>query len=172
MNKKAQIAGQVFIFILAAVLAAMLIFYGYRAINSFTKRTEDIVMTQFQTDIEIQIKTISSDYGSVRKLELSLPSKYRKLCLVNLDYNDVSNSCICDQNFCLPDNDDYNPIICDAWIDKTQNVFLVPSSELNLKVTQMEIEGGYLCAPVLSGKVTLRIEGGGDHTKVSLWTNN
>lgn len=161
-NKKAQIAGQIFIFVLAAFLAALILIYGYKAIGGFTKRTEQIALIRFETDLSNTIKTISSDFGSVKKLELNVPSKYQKVCLIDLNKSVPTQY----DPFCRS-----NPIICDAWTDKTQNVFLVPMAETTFPILILEIaDPGHICPPVRQGKITLRLEGLGDRTKVDEWT--
>ena len=90
-KKKAQVIGQVFIFIVALVLAAMILLYGYNAIfgkSGFIQRADQIALTRFQTEIESQIKETASDYGRIKKLELSVPSKHKTVCIVDIEYPD------------------------------------------------------------------------------------
>ena len=167
-KKKAQIAGQIFIFILAIFLASLILLYGYKAIfgkQGFIYKTEQISLIRFETEISNAIRTISSDYASVKKLELNVPSKFTEVCLIDTR-QPAENTGICTRN-----NPDFNPIICDAWTTQgnKQNVFLVPMAEIPITVSTLEIETGYICLPVKQGKITLRLEGLGDRTKVSEW---
>ena len=162
-SKKAQ-AQQIFIFIIAIVIASMIFLYGYKAIRDFTKRTEEISLVRFQTELQSAVRTISPDYGSIKKLELSVPSNYEKVCFVNSEYNDNAD-------ICTPTTEDYNPIICDAWQAGTQNVFLVPMANVPIKVSTLEItnEQGYLCQPVIHGKIVIRLEGKGNRALLDVW---
>ena len=164
ISKKAQVANQVFVFILALVLAAMVMLYGYKAIfaeEGFIGRTEQISLVRFETELTNAVNAISSDYGSVDEVKLTLPSKYERICLVQLSYQDKSNT-----GLCQPNHNDYEPIICDAWKDNAQNVFLVPMADSPIIVSKLEIDGGYVCPPVLGGHATIWLEGKGDRVKV------
>ena len=162
--KKGQIAGQVFIFILAAFLAVLIIGYGYRAISSFTSRTEDIALADFKTTLQGKVRTIASSHD-VRKLELRVPGKYEEVCFVDLGKRELAaGSCLCDL-----DCRDYSPEVCDAWMTEgyEYNVFLIPITPI--KAAEMEIDGGYFCIEPEGGRISLRLEGKGNRTNVSEW---
>lgn len=163
MSKKGQ-AQQIFIFILAIVIASMIFIYGYRAIVDFTTRSGEVALVNFQNEIQSNIKTIASDFGSVKKLQLSLPSDFQKVCFIDFEKPPG-------RGLCTPGQPDYNPLACDVWEEsKTQNVFLVPQADITIKVAQLEIESpGYLCTDVLNGKIVLRLEGKGQKAVVSEW---
>jgi len=166
INKKAQLS-QVFIYIFAAILAVSIMIYGYRTIRGFGQRTEQISLVRFKTDLESEIRTMASDYGSVKKVELSLPSQYQKVCFVDLSkpIGVIENSRICRTG------PDYNPLGCDAWKDKTQNIFLVPWTDFVIKTDKIEIaeQDGALCFRTVNNKITLRLEGLGDRTLIKEW---
>ena len=163
MKKRSQ-ASQIFVYIIAVVLAAMILLYGYRAISGFINRTEQITEVKFKTDIENAIRLISTDYGSVKKLELNVPGKYETVCIVQQDYQNKQGTQLCAQS----------PIICSAWTTQAQNIFLTDTNmytlpEIQITTLPLEIQGGYICLKVKAGKITLRIEGKGDKTGVSEW---
>ena len=158
MNKKAQIMGQVFIFILAALLFILILTYGYKAIAGFGEKSEQVALIEFQSKLENSIKSMKSDYGSVRKLELQLPSKYSETCIV-ADMTDTQAA-----NF-----ESEHPRMYDAWLGGTQNVFLNPMSETPIDVGDISISSGYLCLDITAGMVVLRIEGLGRKTSISPW---
>ena len=168
--KKAQVVGQVFIFILAAGLAVLIIGYGFKAITTFTARTDDIALANFKADLQSNVKTISSDFGSVKKVELVMPGGYTKLCLVDLT-SGPSGKCICTLGC-----QDYNPFVCDSWetardSDKFKdNAFLVSrESAESIQVSPIEADNGYVCITPIGSRLTLRLEGLGRATKVSEW---
>jgi len=164
-SKKAQIIGQAFIFILAAVLAVLIIAYGYKAISTFVSQADEISFVSFKTDLEKQIRIMASDFGSVKKLELQMPGSYQLLCLVDLEKRSQAQS----SNICNPENEDYIPEVCDAWetSGSVENVFLIPIK--SFKVSAMEIPNGYLCVRPKANKIILRLEGKGDKTLVDEW---
>jgi len=172
--KKAQLS-QVFIYIFAAVLAVSIMLYGYRMIKGFGQRTEQIGLVRFKTDLESEIRQIASDYGSVKKVELTLPSKYIKVCFIDstITYETnpevINNSEICKIE---PGNPNFNPLGCDAWRSGTQNIFLVPWADFVIKTGKIKVdpEGDYaLCIPTINNRITLRLEGLGDRTKIEKW---
>lgn len=156
--KKAQIIGQVFIFILAAALFILILTYGYKAIVGFSKRSEQVALVEFQTELESAIRSISLDYGSVKKLELTLPAKYIEVCFVDLNMQPSSEF------------EQIHPRMHEAWVSGTQNVFLTPMEENPFNVGKISLgEKGYLCFPITAGKITLRLEGLGERTGISQW---
>jgi hypothetical protein len=165
--KKGQLS-QVFIYIFAAILAVAIMLYGYRAIKGFGERTEQISLVRFKTDLEAELRQMASDYGSVKKAELSLSTKYSKVCFV--DFTKPAGV-VEDSKICTPGNPDYNPLGCDAWKDKTQNIFLVPWTDFVIKTEKIKIseQDGAICIPNINGKIILRLEGLGDSTLIKKW---
>jgi len=173
MNKKAQVAGQVFIFILAAVLAILIIIYGFNAISGFIKRTDDIAFINFKTALQSETRKITSAYGSVKRLELALPGQFQMLCFIDLSasQSDKDQTCLCNKNNCNENNlHEFQPEVCDAWETEGNEIsaYLVPTQEI--KLTPIEIDSHYLCIlPRTGNKINLRLEGAGDKTKISEW---
>jgi hypothetical protein len=158
MNKKAQIMGQVFIFILAALLFILILTYGYKAIAGFGERSEQVALIEFQSKLENSVKSMKSDFGSVRKLDLQLPAKYSEICIVG-DMTDGQAT-----NFEME-----HPRMYDAWLGGSQNVFLNPMSETPIDVGDISVSEGYLCTGIAGGTVVLKIEGLGRKTGISKW---
>lgn len=165
--KKSQVAGQIFVYVVAIFLASMILIYGYRAISGFIFRTEEISVIKFKTNLESEVKTIATDFGSVRKLDLSLPGSFEKVCFLQHDFKFKDSALICSSG-----NVDFDPIICDAWKtpDLEQNVFLIPRSEISISTFDLEIVGGSLCVPVQNGRIAVRLEGRGNRTLVGVWS--
>ena len=168
-NTKAQIIGQVFIFILAGLIFILIITYGYKAIKYFIERQEQIQLVDFRTDLEIAIEGVKRDYGTVRKVDLKLPSKYLGVCF--FDY--LSDTCD-------PGTPTVNPkltlpgeTISVKWAEdscklKNANVFIIPSTQ-DYDLKDIEVAAGYVCIPN-TGTITLKLEGTGRTAKVSEWT--
>jgi len=91
-NTKGQIIGQVFIFILAGLVFVLIVGYGYKAVQFFLERQEQVVLLDFQSELEIAIEGVKRDYTTVRKLQLILPNKYQGVCF--FDYTKP----VCDPN--------------------------------------------------------------------------
>jgi len=78
--KKAQL-GTVFIYILAIFIAAMVILLGYRFINNFQEKQDQIMISEFISDVTSQVRT--TDFGSVVISKHRVPSQYSMVCFVD-----------------------------------------------------------------------------------------
>lgn len=176
-TKKAVVVGQVFIYIIAIIVFALVLIFGYQAITGFLEKGERVGYLTFKTDLENAIKNVYSDVGTVviynGRNVLAVPTKYEEICFINLDKEPDLNWDFCQENI----------LICDAWKDVTwetgdQNIFLKPVGLSPIKVYKITVDtdmdgeetdddDGYLCLPVIQGKIFMRVEGMGDHTFVS-----
>ncbi|HII71285.1 TPA: hypothetical protein HA265_00855 [Candidatus Woesearchaeota archaeon] len=123
--KKAQIAGQVFIYIIAIVVVGLIMVYGYSAIKGFTQKGEQVEYITLKTNMENAFKSIVSDYGSVKRPELDIPGKYRMVCLVDKDAKQVADT----TSLCRKEGAEdpiYEPVVCSSWKIGNDNVYLIP----------------------------------------------
>ena len=152
---KAQMVGQIFIYILAVILVAFILIYGYNAVQTFKTRAEQVSYIKFKTDVESAIKSISSDYGSIKKAEFLVPSGYREVCFIDLDHPVVPSG---------------HPIIKDSVESGVkENLFLVREiEEESFYVGKIEVAGNS-CIEVKAGKIKVQLEGKGDHAIISEW---
>lgn len=186
MKRKGQ-AAEIFTFILAIIIASMIILYGYKYIKELNQRTDELALVRFQTDIQKAVRTIAPDYGSVKRLEVDVPSKFNKVCFVDKSKSipDIGGSCLCDKD-CSPDPSvcqdadetntkcrDYNPLICDSWKDNNlvENIFLIPMADIPIKAPGLNVKdtSGYICEKVVGGKIVVRLEGKGNSVILSRW---
>jgi hypothetical protein len=181
-SKKGVGVGQVFIFIVAAITFSLIMIFGYKAINSFLHSGEQVQFVQFKTDLESSIKKIYTEYGSIRKVQYHPPPRYRQICFVDMDYDNINKEM---DMLCAAD-----PVACDVWSEAAkgkasnkkgydvvdENVFLSPkdSGLVAMKVHQISIYNedltapkGFLCLPIIEGIFSLTLEGKGDHTELS-----
>ena len=164
---------QVFIFIVAGITFAVIMIFGYSTISDFLSTGEKVQFTQFKGNLENSVKTIYSQYGSVRVKKFSIPTKYSQICIVDLDYDftDSEYNQLCK----------FSRAACDSWktakeeggYDKVNgNVFLKPISPdikvFKLKVVDENEESkGFICEKIVQGSFSLVLEGKGDHTEIS-----
>jgi len=175
-SKRSQ-AQEIFVFIMALILVAFILVFGYKAISGFMKDIQKTSLIEFQTKLESTVKKMSSNYGSVDRLDLQIPKDVTKICFLQQGYTGEKISTqLCGGD--LGDSGDfgkqgdYDLTICNLWPEDTsqENVFLLPISEtISIKTVQLEIENGYLCLKPVAGQISLRLEGKGDHTKLSKW---
>jgi hypothetical protein len=154
-KKQGQMMGQVFVLILAALIFILILVYGYRAIGTFIQRSDEVALIQFETDLGSAIKQISLDFGSVKKVELTVPKGVREVCFVSNPSPLFSNE---------------HPLLSDAFSSGTQNVFLLPLQETAIFVENFEAVGGASCLSVRDSRIVLRLEGLGNRAKVSAWS--
>jgi len=161
--RKAQVIGQVFIYILTVVIIGAILLVGYRAIKSSKDRMEQVTLLEFQKGIESSIKTISNQFGTVRQKDFRLTGDYKEVCfLENYEFNPGLNY----QNIMR-----FHPLIFDSLRNgqPTSNVFLVkfqgPGESYD--IGKISVPGAFLCIPVQQGIMTVTFEGKGDHVIVT-----
>lgn len=155
--KKAQILGQVFIYILTIIIFGIILLYGYRAIKDMGARADQVLLIQLKKEMVNAIE--KTDYGSVTKQELTLPNKYGEVCFVDLNRpaNGLSE----------------HPLVYDSWDDNVEaNMFLIKDKTTvdSYYIGNIEITNPYYrCVKAVQGKVTLRLEGKGRLVELSEW---
>jgi hypothetical protein len=156
--RKAQMIGQIFIFIIAAIVFVLVLMYGYSAITNFLKSSEQVSLIEFKLSLRSGVEQIKPDFGSVRKLVLYVPKRFHTMCVVSSD-TDVHT-------------DEFQsrfPILFESWQTGSENVFLVPKQESPIFVPDVVVVDGYFCIPVTGGIINLRLESLGDKVEVSQW---
>lgn len=157
--KKAQLIGQVFVLVIAALVFILILAYGYSAITNFLKSSEQVAFLDFKTSLTSGIEQIKPDFGSVRKLSLRAPKRYYKFCIVS-SYPDT--------DVLSSDFQSKYPVLFEAWQTGSENVFLLPKQESPILVPGVFVQAGYFCMDI-SGIVDLKVEGLGDKTSVLPW---
>lgn len=172
--KKAQISGQVFIYILAIIIFALTILYGYRAIAFFQGQSDEISLVQMQQDIKADVAKVKADtFGTIVRKELAIPGSYKQVCFVD-------SQSVCDNpdiyvSYCRELRDFPYDLIKDA-IDPTipgstdSNMFLYPPGDVSYNVGDIQVDKSFpQCINVRGGRVTLKLESMGDHVKIAPW---
>lgn len=158
-GSRAQVIGQVLIFILAGLIFILIISFGYTGIKGFIEKSEAVTLVDFQNELEKNVEQVKRDYGSVRKVDLRLPVKFSGVCFTGAQ---------------CPEGDVRMEGLRLDWIKEAcaagaGNVFLVPR-DMDLSIDGIEIPYPYFaCVPSVNGHVVLRMEGTGRTAKVSAW---
>jgi len=87
-NSKGQVAGQIFIYIMAVIVVGGIALIGYSAIKSIVAKSCDAEKITFKTDMDSMIERYTS-YGSVNQKTISAPCDYDAVCFV--DYSMMKN---------------------------------------------------------------------------------
>ncbi len=111
MSKKAQIAGQMFIYIMAVIIVGAIALIGYNAIKESSSKACQVEQLSFRAELDELISKYNA-YGSVNKEILPAPCSYEMVCFVDAGATSVK----CE-----------NSIVKDS-IDGKQNIFVVSSS--------------------------------------------
>lgn len=82
MNKDGQIIGQVFIYIMAAIVIGAIVLIGYWAVKNITEKSCQVEQVTFKTKIE-SFAAKHSSYGSVNKEAIIAPCNYDTVCFVD-----------------------------------------------------------------------------------------
>lgn len=165
--KKSQVIGQIFIYILAIILIAFVLGYGYKTIAAFRQKTDQVSFIKFKNELQNAVKTITTDFGSVKIKEFQVPGNYNKICFVRSHESFPASSSI-------PSN---YPIIRDSVdSDVEKNVFLVKNiakdsfyiGKIKVVTTDLNyIPTGLYCVDVKNTMIKLRLEGKGNHVVIS-----
>lgn len=165
--KKAQLIGQVFVFLTAAILFGMVLLYGYKAIATFGQQRRDVALIEFQDDLRAAVAKVAIDYGSVKKFVINVPADYDEVCFIDLETVKQRG---------IPDFiRDERPLIANEIEGGSdQNVFLKPFPDQPLRIPTIAVGGeseeeGYLCIENTRVGVILKLSGLGDKAKVELW---
>ena len=176
-GKKGMGIAQAFIFIVVALTFALIMIFGFKAVQDFLDKGEKVVFLQFKNDLETSVKQIYTNYGAVRIKDFRAPGQYEKICFVNMDIKPTEEDL--DELF---QEDFYaSEVWREAWSrdDVTgikaveENVFLSPKLDtIQMKIHKIKIYGekneGFLCTKIEKGSFRLVLEGKGDSTELSL----
>ena len=160
--KRSQLYSQIFIYILTIILISMILVYGYNAIQNFKERAEHVACLKFRNDLKSSVESISSDFGTVKRKELQLCLSYTKVCFVET-FNNFNKD--------APLTDD--PIIKDSIISDTgKNTFLIEDiAKESFYVGNISVDPDVLCIDAINNKISLKLEGKGNHVLLSQWGN-
>ena len=160
--KRAQIYGQVFIYVLTLVLISFILAYGYKSIQNLKTRAEQLSCLKFQKDLQNSIQTILSDFGTVKRKDLQLCSNYRQICFVETVR--AFNKIVPNSNVFPVD-----PIIMDSIKSSTgKNVFLVSdTAKESFYAGNISMDFDVLC---IDSSKSLRLEGKGSYAALSQWS--
>ncbi|MBI2102124.1 hypothetical protein HYT53_05945 [Candidatus Woesearchaeota archaeon] len=156
--KSAQIYGQIFIYVLTIILISFILVYGYNAVRNFRERAEQVACLKLKSELSNSVESISGDFGSIRKKDIQMCRGYTQICLVETFETPK-----------LPGRID--PIIKDSILSGTgRNAFLADKiAKESFYAGKISVEPDVLCIKSVNNKVSLRLEGKGNHAVISEW---
>ncbi|GIU69233.1 MAG: hypothetical protein KatS3mg002_0469 [Candidatus Woesearchaeota archaeon] len=97
-NKKGQVIGQIFIFIMAALIIGVIVLIGYNAISKTLSKGCQVEQLSFKTKLESLIEQYNG-YGTIKKQSLIAPCEYEIVCFVDVTEIGKSNPLpLCNDN--------------------------------------------------------------------------
>jgi len=168
-GRKGQVAGQIFIYIIAIVVVGLIVAYGYSAIRGFSQRGEEVEYITLKTTIENSVKAITSDFGSIKRPDLDIPGKYEMICFTDKSkaQSGAEGTALCSRQ--SGQEKFYQPIACSGWKTGRDNVFLIPDGSESFDVGTIVIQDNrpFHCFDVINNGIKLQLEGLGDKVRVS-----
>lgn len=169
MKTKAQIAGQVFVYILAIFVFAVILLYGYSAIKGFIEKGEETAFIQFKNTLEGEVSRIYTEPGDIivfnERSPLTVPGDYKSVCFI--DYRTTTDTVAVPEWL---DGDTKQILLSavDAGVHtSTENVFTIPPAQSPIYLGYIETSPSIFCVNITKGLLNIRIEGLGYGTKIS-----
>lgn len=171
--KKAQIQGQIFIYILTVIIAGFIFTFGYNAIVGFTGQIQTSKMIDFEINLKNTINKISTEYQSLEKKKFVLPKDYTKVCFIDYskEYFDLETNYWHTGEPSNFDND--YPLLADAITSGVKdNVFIYSTwLEKSFSIGEIDINNGtadvaFECIEVFNGNLFLEIRGLGNRAQI------
>jgi hypothetical protein len=84
-RKKTQIQSKVFMYILAGIVAVLVIFYTFKAIQAFKGEKRRAIMVELEEKLKTAVEIASSKFGSLSVEAFNLPEGTEEVCFVDLE---------------------------------------------------------------------------------------
>jgi len=158
-KKRGQMGGTVFVYMLSAIIIALILIFGYRSIVGTQESIEQTELALFKNKIISDIGAMRTDFGSSKTVSYSIPSQ-TQLCIFDLGKKEEIF-----EN--LPVN--FNILIIDSIRSNIRkNAFVFGSIFESYYVGDIEInEPFFKCFEPSAGKVSFVIEGLGNRTLIA-----
>lgn len=168
---KAQAIGHILMYLVALTILVLIINYGYTSVQKFRKQADQVIYLKFKSQLEKISTKMASEYKSVSREVMEVPTKYSEIIFIDLNSAPPSGT------ICNPSHPDYQPLVCNSWRDKVQkNVFLV-EEKTGLAADSIYIENiglsgsdNYKIFKVNAGRIKIEFKGEGEKTVVGEWS--
>jgi hypothetical protein len=161
-GKKAQIVGQIFIYMMAVIIIGGIMLIGYSAVKKIIVKGCEAEKVNFKADIEDMIERYNS-YGAVNKQAIKAPCEYDVICFVDAARIEIG----------APPIRCSNSLINDSVKNHVQqNIFVIsnrrtiPIGYSNLVSLNSTDAGGCLCIAQRSSNFNIIFNGRGSSTEI------
>jgi hypothetical protein len=152
---KSQISAQVFIYIAAALLVALILLFGAKAISLIVNLFNKTDVDSLQAEITREVTDISKQTGSVKNIKFTLSGQFEKICFV-----DSMNE---QDKFTVDTGKIDNAFIRISVSDNARrNVFILKNSKIekSFYVQDLNVQKDYLCLDN-KGLLSIWLQGNG-----------
>ena len=169
---KAQISGQVFVYIFSMIVASAVLMFGYMAITSLNKANTEIQATRFTGKLSQDLEA-SKGFGTVRNGQTykEIPQKIQEVCFAYIEKINAHNlNHIADS---IQIQNSIESSVNNPGTSQPYNVFLIPDAqkywfhEDNMGVKPESSNNYVRCFPVTNGQLKLRMIGCGNKVIVA-----
>jgi len=155
MKERGQLSFKtVFTIIISIVVLSVIVFF-ISSVSKVSERAETVEILNFKTTIETRVLQQSvKTIGSLDNITVAVPNSISKVCFFdsNIGYDSVSNT-------------DITGLFSD---DKINNLFFLTEDDFfAYRIQGVEMVGNPLCAKIIGGKITLKVESRGDKVRIS-----
>ncbi len=167
--KRAQVQTQIFIYIMALVIGAGILIYGYNAVIGFKKQADEVIYLEFETTLKNDLKSLS--FGSVKIKNYNLPTTTAQVCFKTKDaIGDAGYSAVSTEQVRQQSKYTYTLIANAIKAGTEDNIFVYPKGERAF-FAGVNLDLGstikFKCFDVKSGVLKIKITGQGSSVLVS-----
>jgi len=155
---RAQIQTQIFVYILAVVIAGLIIGFGAYWIIKITKAARAAELEQFGQGLASKIGMIN--YESMKTYNLQVPTGFGEACFIDLNQKAKASG----------DGLDKKPVIYSSWNSNVKkNFFFYPNGADSFYIGNITIDNpaGFLCLNISYGMLSFRAKGLGHSVRIS-----
>lgn len=154
MKKNGEITGQIFMYIMMVVVAAVLLLFGVNAIAGLKKSSEQAMDVKFENDIKSYFDLVNSLlFGSERLQKFNINSEFNTICFIG---QGMKSSSVTTEYFQI------NEAISAETAD---NVFMLSSKSMR-SIQVASIYGDQPICQNISGNIQVRLRAKGDSVEV------
>ncbi|MBD3309819.1 hypothetical protein GF351_01225 [Candidatus Woesearchaeota archaeon] len=160
-GKRAQVQGQVLVYLLAVIMFGMLLLYGYNVINKIIEEGDRVALIQMKSDISSEINRVS--FGDYKPVSFTVPGDFEEVCFLdNSQRGTGAADPVCDSTSL-----EYQPILCDSFSATREhikdNMFLIDSIAQDVGyIGSFRMDHPYYnCIQVINREITFTLEGRG-----------
>lgn len=156
--KKGQLMGQPFVYIFLLIVAALILFFGIRAIIGVVNTGSEVEYNRFVNEIEkVENKIYSDSFGSAMSLEkISVPKSISEICFINRDL-EINLDLINDFELRKFINISYSGF-------QDENLFFASDKLRAIELNRVKIENiNPLCDNLNDGRIDIRLVNKGNY---------